>query len=162
MQQDTPKLIAVSVVYFLMAVSIIARADFTEVQAQNGAREYLQYCAECHGGNLQGSAHGSELAGQGFLDQWANRSVGEFIALVSATMSMGVPRSSRESINLNITSFILRTNGAVAGEKRCRQAQVNLSPPRSGVSQPLHRKRNPSSGKVPVALRRLPAKHRVL
>ncbi len=111
------KFIAVTAVFLLLASLDVVRADFTEAQDQKGAGEYLKYCADCHGAKLQGSAHGSELAGPGFLGRWGNRPIGEFIALISETMSGGIPRSSRKSVHLNITAFILGSNGAVAGKK---------------------------------------------
>jgi len=96
---------------------VIADATFTEVQADLGAKHYPRYCAECHGMNLKGSAHGPELAGPNFLKKWGNRTVGDLLTLVSATMSAGVPVSFREGVIPSVSAYILQSNGAVAGEE---------------------------------------------
>jgi len=99
-----------------MTTSVITRAVFTEAQTESGAAHYPQYCAECHGVKLQGSAHGPELAGPNFLKKWGNRTVAELFVLITETMSAGVPDSARESINLDIIAHMLNSNGAAAGE----------------------------------------------
>ncbi len=117
MKQYALNFLTVTVLCYAMTVSVITRAAFTEAQSESGANHYPRYCGECHGMNLKGSAHGPQLTGPNFLKKWGNRTTGELFALISETMSAGIPRSLREDINADIAAHILQSNGAAAGDE---------------------------------------------
>jgi alcohol dehydrogenase (cytochrome c) len=65
---------------------------------------------------LQGSAHGDELAGPAFLNEWGNRTIADLFTVSLETMSGDMPDALKESANLDIIAYILQANGAVAGD----------------------------------------------
>lgn len=62
---------------------------FTAAQAAAGRAVYEQACAECHLGDLRGSAHGSELAGVSFMSVWGARTAGELFEHTRSEMPPG-------------------------------------------------------------------------
>src|ERR1700690_1177630 len=44
---------------------------FSATQAFNGKQAYAEHCASCHGESLRGGS-GPALAGEAFLEHWAN------------------------------------------------------------------------------------------
>jgi len=90
---------------------------YTEAQAANGKQSYDRYCAECHHMSLKGTGHGPELAGPNFLAKWRARPLSELISYNFELMPPQSPGSLGESINIDITAHMLRTNGGVAGDE---------------------------------------------
>ena len=60
----------------------LQQAGFNEEQATRGAALYQQNCAACHLADLSGSFEAPNLADAAFRNNWANRSVDEFVDLL--------------------------------------------------------------------------------
>ena len=60
----------------LAAANVNAKPDggYTSAQSARGGTVYRQYCAECHGSNLQGES-GPELMGQTFRSSYGGGTV---------------------------------------------------------------------------------------
>lgn len=93
---------------------------YTEAQAASGKAGYAQYCAECHHLTLQGTGHGSPLAGDGFIAKWGRRTVADLLGYTSNLMPAGAPASLGMAEYLAITAYVLQANGAVAGAQELR------------------------------------------
>ena len=71
----------------LMAtVGVAAQAAAQEIP---GAAAYQAECAECHGVQLEGSAHGPALTGTSFTSAWGARSDDELVEYLEAEMPPG-------------------------------------------------------------------------
>ncbi len=88
---------------------------FTEVQAEAGRGVYEQNCAGCHGRNFEGSGDAPALSGGTFLLKWRARMVSDLFGEILQTMPPTSPGSLGEAASLNVTAFLLRSNGASAG-----------------------------------------------
>ncbi|MBP9035458.1 MAG: PQQ-binding-like beta-propeller repeat protein, partial [Pseudomonadales bacterium] len=93
---------------------------YTEAQAASGKGGYAQYCAECHHLTLQGTGHGSPLAGPGFIAKWGRRTSADLIGYTSNLMPAGAPASLSTAEYLAITAYVLQVNGAPAGAQELR------------------------------------------
>lgn len=118
--------LTVTVFCYAMTISFSTHAAFTQAQSEKGAKHYPRYCGECHGLNLKGSAHGPALSGPNFLKKWGNHPTGDLFALISETMSAGIPASMRGDIGASITAHILRSNGAIAGDEALQAGMDQL------------------------------------
>ena len=67
--------------------------SFTASQASAGARSYSQYCAACHGANLEGEAIAPSLTGERFALQWAR----QFGGAVAGTFTSNATATGRRS-----------------------------------------------------------------
>ena len=84
---------------------------FTSAQAERGLEAYAQHCAECHGGDLDGSP---PLMGEAFLDGYD--SVGALFDYVVASMPLADPGSLEEATYADIVAYILDRNAFPEGE----------------------------------------------
>ena len=105
----------------LAVAGIVAAAQrpgtFSDAQAISGGAAFAQTCAECHGSNLRGSAHGPELAGVGFLRAWGARTAPELFEYIRDEMPPGGAGSLTDEAYLTIVAHILRANGHAAGSE---------------------------------------------
>ena len=92
-----------------------ATSVFTAAQASAGKAGYAKNCASCHMPDLSGNGEISALAGPTFMETWGPRSTKQFFDYISAAMPYGQPSLTTEAYE-QIASFILQSNGAVAGE----------------------------------------------
>jgi alcohol dehydrogenase (cytochrome c) len=99
----------------LGAALLPAQTAFTAAQADAGRGVYEQNCAGCHGRNFEGSGDAPALSGGTFLLKWRTRMVSELFGEILQTMPPTSPGSLGETASLNVTAFLLRTNGATAG-----------------------------------------------
>jgi len=90
-------------------------APFTEAQAEAGRGVYEQSCAGCHGRNFEGTGDAPALSGDTFLLKWRTRMVSELFGEILQTMPPTSPGSLGETVSLNLTAFLLRSNGANPG-----------------------------------------------
>jgi alcohol dehydrogenase (cytochrome c) len=75
---------------------------------------------------MRGSNEASPLAGSNFLNTWRNRAVSELFNKIKDTMPVSNPGSLGEQDALNLTAFILQTNGAPAGTQALTPAAAVL------------------------------------
>lgn len=88
---------------------------YTATQADEGARLYAVQCAMCHGTRLEGTVETPGLVGK-FVAKWANRPVAELFDYIGRAMPQGSPGRLSAQDNARLVAFILRANGAPAGD----------------------------------------------
>jgi alcohol dehydrogenase (cytochrome c) len=87
---------------------------YTNEQASRGAAVYTQYCAVCHGANLQGEA-GTPLMGRTFLQAYGAGTAAQLYDFLSRQMPLNAPGSLSQQQYLDVTAFILERNGLPPG-----------------------------------------------
>src|SRR6202789_943625 len=122
----------------ISAVSVQAKSvgGYTNAQAAGGTTVYTQYCAVCHGANLQGEA-GTPLMGRTFLQAYGAGTGGQFDDFINPQMPLNAPGSLSQTQYLDVTAFILERNGLPPGETPLSTAslgQVSLSGMRSAAA----------------------------
>jgi len=83
-------------------------------QLAPGRDAYQARCAACHLADLGGRNEASPLAGSAFMNVWRGRSTKELYDYIRTSMPPGGATLGADEYQ-NITAFILRANGAVAG-----------------------------------------------
>src|ERR1700679_4288619 len=122
----------------ISAVSVQAKSvgGYTNAQAAGGATVYTQYCAVCHGANLEGEA-GPPLMGRTFLQAYGAGTAAQLYDFISRQMPLNAPGSLSQTQYLDVTAFILERNGLPPGETPLSTAslgQVSLSGMRSAAA----------------------------
>lgn len=113
-------------------------AGYTSAQASSGGTVYSQFCAHCHGQNLQGES-GPALTGQIFHQAYGAGTAAQLYDFISRQMPADKPGSLSEQQNLDVTSYILARNGMPAGKTPLQVrtlAQVRLSELPGSASTP--------------------------
>lgn len=102
-----------------IAVSAFAQAPptFTASQAAEGQTAYAQNCAGCHGRDLDDGEFAPPVKGTAFNAQWGGRTVGELFTYISTKMPPSNAGTLGDAVYLQITAFILQSNGVQAGAK---------------------------------------------
>ena len=77
-------------------------ASFLPSQAARGEKLYSESCGTCH----QVSQH----VGQAFVENWNDRRVYDFYALVRATMPLDNPGGLKEQEYLDVVAYLLQAN----------------------------------------------------
>jgi mono/diheme cytochrome c family protein len=90
---------------------------YTAAQADEGARVYAVQCAVCHGARLEGTVETPGLVGK-FVANWAGRPVGDLFDYLARAMPQSSPGRLAPEDNARLVAFILRANGAPAGDSR--------------------------------------------
>ena len=88
---------------------------YTNEQASRGAAVYTQYCAVCHGANLQGEA-GTPLMGRTFMQAYGAGTAAQLYDFLSRQMPLNAPGSLSQQQYLDVTAFILERNGLPPGD----------------------------------------------
>ncbi|MGI9327545.1 MAG: PQQ-binding-like beta-propeller repeat protein [Pseudomonadales bacterium] len=89
-----------------------AVAQSASEQAQQGGELYANHCATCHGADLRGSAHGSELTGSTFVNQWGQKHHLDLLRYNQENMPPGSSQALSQAEHLAVIAFILTSNGA--------------------------------------------------
>src|SRR5580704_695815 len=79
---------------------------YTAEQATAGRTAYQTNCASCHAPDLSGR-EGPQLAGANFMGQWGDKTAGDLIGFMRATMPPGVGGSLSDQTYINLAAFIL-------------------------------------------------------
>jgi alcohol dehydrogenase (cytochrome c) len=87
---------------------------YTSVQALRGASVYTQYCAQCHGANLQGES-GTALTGPTLSAAYGGKTAAQLYDFISRQMPQNAPGSLSRRQYLDVTAYILSRNGFPAG-----------------------------------------------
>jgi alcohol dehydrogenase (cytochrome c) len=90
--------------------------SYTAEQASAGRSAYQANCAACHAQDLSGR-EGPQLAGATFMSQWGDKTAGDLIGFMRATMPPGAGGSLPDQTYINIAAFILDANSAPAGNQ---------------------------------------------
>ena len=88
---------------------------YTAAQAESGRGVYERECAVCHQSNLQGTFEAPQLAGDSFLQFWADLSPGDLFVRISGSMPPGQAGSLTDQAYLDVVAYLLQANGAPAG-----------------------------------------------
>jgi alcohol dehydrogenase (cytochrome c) len=105
-------MLAKDAVLVALAVAITLSAQASDSDSTAGQAIYESQCVECHGGKMQGSGHGPELAGPVFIGKWGNRTVDSYYRLIAETMPGGQSDSLNESEAHTVTAYVLQVNTA--------------------------------------------------
>jgi alcohol dehydrogenase (cytochrome c) len=104
------------VLYALSIAAVQAKpgGDYTTAQAARGATVYTQYCAQCHGANLQGDA-GPSLSGQALQQAYGGATAAQLYDFTSRQMPQNAPGTLSQAQYLDVTAYILARNGFPSG-----------------------------------------------
>jgi len=86
----------------------------THAQVSSGAVVYAQYCAQCHGGNLQGNS-GTALTGATFAEAYRGGTAAQLYDFISRQMPLTAPGSLKQDQYLDVVAFIIARNGVSGG-----------------------------------------------
>ena len=92
-------------------------APFTAAQATAGAAAYQANCATCHQPDLKGQGTAPTLVGPEFIGGWGTRTTRDLLTFIQLTMPPASPGALGADVYANIAAFILRSNGARAGDQ---------------------------------------------
>ena len=99
-------------------VTILAQQSgpgpYTAAQAQAGRTAYQANCASCHAPDLSGR-EGPQLAGANFMTQWGDKTTGDLIGFMRATMPPGGAAPLPDQTYADLAAFILDANSARPG-----------------------------------------------
>lgn len=87
-------------------VANLPPAPFSAAQAARGEQVFNQTCGACHAGDV--------FIGQQFVDNWGDRRVGDFYALIRTTMPVDNPGGLKDQDYLDVTAYLLKANHAPA------------------------------------------------
>jgi mono/diheme cytochrome c family protein len=90
---------------------------YTAEQATIGQTAYATTCAACHRPDLAGGNEAPPLVGTNFMNAWRGRSTNELYNKIATSMPPTAPGSLAEQAVTSIVAFILRSNGAPAGNQ---------------------------------------------
>jgi mono/diheme cytochrome c family protein len=98
----------------VQAPKTVLDGAYTEMQANRGAAQYDQHCANCHEGVC---SDGPPLFGPQFIDRWRE----DTLDFLFTNMRTRMPRDSAGSLNdgtyLDVLAYILQKNRYPAGSK---------------------------------------------
>ena len=95
-------------------------SPFTQAEVVAGHAGYHDYCAGCHGDELQGAGlqgggDAPQLTGPNFNQDWSKQTIRVLYQYVSKTMPDGLAGDLSAKAYYNILSFLLAANGAKPG-----------------------------------------------
>ena len=89
---------------------------YTEDQAKRGGALYKQWCASCHGPELEGGEMAPGLVGGGFTSNWNGLTVGDLFERIRTTMPLSKPGKLSREVNSDITAYMLNFGQFPAGQ----------------------------------------------
>jgi S-disulfanyl-L-cysteine oxidoreductase SoxD len=97
---------------------------FTEGQVERGRAVYLKNCQDCHGSTLDnGEFGGAPLKGSYFRQHWGAGDVSALFGYVNTLMPPDRPGQLSEQSYVDITAFLLSSNGYAAGSEELTSDQ---------------------------------------
>jgi quinoprotein glucose dehydrogenase len=89
---------------------------YTEEQAKRGAAVYRQYCASCHGNELEGGEMAPGLTGGGFSSNWNGLTVGDLFDRTRNTMPQDNPGALTREQDADVVAYVLSVNKFPVGK----------------------------------------------
>jgi len=117
------KALLLSLILPFISTALAKPAVFTAVQSKAGQAVYTANCQSCHGNKLQGGA-GPTLIGKPFLLKWSSKKVDDLHYIIHSQMPLNAPGSLTDAQYLNVTTFILQSNGVKPGKKPLTKADL--------------------------------------
>ena len=102
---------------------------YTDLQADRGEREYGRTCSHCHGLSLEGdgSAEIPTLVSDPFMRHWRGRNVQSLFDTLMRSMPADDRGSMTPRMTADMVAYLLRANGAPAGETPLPQDREALA-----------------------------------
>jgi alcohol dehydrogenase (cytochrome c) len=100
-----------------IAAQQTAAGIYTAEQATIGQTAYATACAGCHRADLSGQFEAPPLVGANFMNVWRGRTTNELYTKIATSMPPTAPGSLGEQAVTSLVAFILRSNGAPAGNQ---------------------------------------------
>lgn len=88
---------------------------YTAEQAKRGQAAYAEQCASCHLDDLSGTDRGPPLAGDPFMNNWVDLTVGDLFERAYRTMPQDRPGTLMPETTADILALVLQANGFPAG-----------------------------------------------
>jgi mono/diheme cytochrome c family protein len=111
---------------------------YTEEQAKRGGALYRQWCASCHGPELEGGEMAPGLVGGGFTSNWNGLTIGDIFDRTRTTMPQDSPGAlSREQV-ADVTAFILSMNKFPTGSAELSTQSEMLKQIKFEATKPGH------------------------
>jgi mono/diheme cytochrome c family protein len=109
---------------------------YTSDQADKGKALFVDNCAKCHGGTLDGNDEIPALKGSHFIADWESQTVADLINRVHTTMPMDDPGKLSTPSVTNVVAYLLQQNGMPAGNAELNdltatQARIDAQKPGS-------------------------------
>lgn len=95
--------------FVLLCLSISSWADPDEAL-------YAQWCATCHGADLRGSAHGTALTGDAFVQQWQGKSWQALAGVTGLTMPPGQQHRLTAEQHGALARYVFRQNNLAVSD----------------------------------------------
>jgi len=101
-------------------IDVVAQSEpvaisFTVGQADEGQAAYAQYCAACHGDNMDDGEFGLPLKGVDFRERWRSRPPEALFTLISSTMPQDRPGVLDDETYAQLLAYIFYENGSEPG-----------------------------------------------
>ena len=93
---------------------------YSEEQAARGKADYLRACASCHRESLGGDNYAPPLAGNGFVAQWSDQSLGDLLSKIRTTMPLDSPGSLSTREGVDIVAYLLEANRFPAAKEELK------------------------------------------
>jgi mono/diheme cytochrome c family protein len=128
-----PKLAAILTCFFLLALACanaqtktVLDGVYSSAQAKSGKAAYETNCARCHSADLAGFS-GPPLKGDLFMDRWREFKLNVLVDLIQTEMPLGAGGSLSEKMYLDISAYLLQSNGIPAGQKELTSAALPVT-----------------------------------
>jgi alcohol dehydrogenase (cytochrome c) len=95
---------------------------FTNDQVAIGQTTFQTICAKCHQPDLRGGSEAPPLAGAPFMNAWRGRTTNDLYTKIQTSMPADNPRTLSDQAVESLVAFILRQNGAPAGNQQLTAA----------------------------------------
>lgn len=106
--------------------ALAAPTPFTAAQSAAGQKVYTTSCQGCHGAKLQGG-RSPALSGANFLKDWQGKPVQELYTYIKTMMPLTKPGSLTDKQALDVTTFVLQSNGIKPGKKPLTTAALKTT-----------------------------------
>ena len=101
---------------------------YTDQQAQRGETPYHDYCADCHGDDLEGDAEAPALSGAMFQTNWDGLPLGSLFQRIRRDMPLNkYVGALSPSVNADILAYILKVNRFPEGSAELSHAAEILN-----------------------------------
>ena len=114
---------------------------YTDQQAKRGASPYHDYCADCHGDDLEGDAEAPALSGATFQTNWEGLPLGSLFQRIRRDMPLNkYVGTLSPSVNADILAYILKVNRFPEGNAELSHAAEILNQTRFESVKPARKR----------------------